>query len=188
MIYTNFSYLRKALALSEAQVASKASVSRLTVRQLQSEDANPTLKTMSQLAQSLHKEVFLFLAPEGEEVLSRSSTVAVSLFVSQDEESWPLHYMELVDTFRRSNDFRLFLLPPVRELSPRMTALLASVVCALSAEVDLPPPEWAKRSYFLPKPWFPSEMESLKALALRDSPIHFRKNNIFVQDNFLKRV
>jgi hypothetical protein len=38
------------------------------------------------------------------------------------------------------------------------------------------------------KPWFVSEVNSLYAMALFDSPLAFRNNNIFVLENFLNRA
>ncbi len=49
-------------------------------------------------------------------------------------------------------------------------------------------PDWCHTKMFLAKPWFVSEMNSLKAMAIRDSHIAFRKNNIFVLDNFMERA
>jgi hypothetical protein len=37
-------------------------------------------------------------------------------------------------------------------------------------------------------PWFVSGMESLKAIALVESPLPFRLRKIFVLENFLSRV
>ena len=40
----------------------------------------------------------------------------------------------------------------------------------------------------LATPWFVAGVENLKALALVESPTHFRKRNIFVLGNFLSRA
>jgi len=55
-------------------------------------------------------------------------------------------------------------------------------------ELGVESPPWAMRSYYLPEPWFVSEVESLKAMAIQESPLFFRRNNIFVLDNFLSRA
>jgi len=49
-------------------------------------------------------------------------------------------------------------------------------------------PDWAQKDHCLPEPWFVAEMESLKASALVESPAYYKKNNIFVLENFLKRA
>lgn len=57
---------------------------------------------------------------------------------------------------------------------------MASVCCALCQEVGILAPEWAAKIYFFPEPWFLSEVEFLKAMLIIESPIYFRRNNIFV--------
>ena len=175
--------------LSEETVAAKASVSRLTLRQAERGEGNPTLKTLDRIAGSLGMELLVLVVPLETPVDSSASTVAVSLKACHDGfETWPLHLMELVDAFRKTRDLRLLALPPVRELDERLKALLASTVVFLCEEAGVPSPTWAVEPRFLPKPWFLSETESLKAMAIRDSPLAFRRNNIFVQDNFLVRI
>jgi hypothetical protein len=44
------------------------------------------------------------------------------------------------------------------------------------------------RPLFLPDPWFVAGIENLKASALVESPVQFRRNNIFVLGNFLSRA
>jgi hypothetical protein len=102
--------------------------------------------------------------------------------------TWKIQLMDFVDEFRRTLDTRLILLPPPSSLDKRLKALLASTVTQLCLETGIPSPGWARKSYFLPKPWFLSEMNSLKASAIIESPIAFRRNNLFVQRNFLQRA
>jgi hypothetical protein len=40
----------------------------------------------------------------------------------------------------------------------------------------------------LPRPWFVAGVENLKATALVESPLPFRRNNVFVLGNFLSRA
>jgi hypothetical protein len=40
----------------------------------------------------------------------------------------------------------------------------------------------------LPAPWFVAGVENLKASALVESPVQFRRNNVFVLGNFLARA
>ena len=189
MILTNFKYLRLRKNLSEEALASRASLSRLTLRQIEAGDGNPTLQSLERLSVALDRELCVMLLTKGRLCDSEVSTVAVSLKAERDGfESWPIHFMELVDAFRKTMDLRLFLLPPVSLLDTRLEALLASIVCHLCAEVVVPEPAWARRSFFLSQPWFPSQTESLKAMAIRESPLAFRRNNIFVCENFLARA
>ena len=79
--------------------------------------------------------------------------------------------------------------PPVSEKPVTgSAALLASTVEMLCAERRMPVPWWCGGAGILPAPWFVSGVENLKALALVESPAHFRKRNIFVLANFLARA
>ena len=55
----------------------------------------------------------------------------------------------------------------------------------IPSKVDIQ--RWEKL-YGLDKPWFVSGFENLKSTALIESPLNFRKRNIFVLGNFLTRV
>ena len=96
--------------------------------------------------------------------------------------------MDFVDEYRRALDYRLLLLPPVQDLDRRLKALLSGIVFSLCQESGVEPPSWCEKEFFLDEPWFVSGMDSLKALALLESPLAFRQHNIFVLQNFLDRV
>lgn len=187
---TPFQKLRERQETSERDQAAEATLSRVVLRQLESpsKEQNPTLKSLCFLAQSLERDVIVLVTPENE-CEAESSTLAVSYHVLRDGfESWKIHFMELVDTFRKTLDPRLILLPPAPSLDAKLKALLASMVLELCEEAQIGPPTWATRSFYLEKPWFPSGMESLKATSIVESPLSFRRNNIFVQENILKRA
>jgi transcriptional regulator with XRE-family HTH domain len=183
-----FSHLRQKKLLSERSFAESAGISRLTLRRLESGGGNPTIDSLERAAAALGRRCVLLLVPD-RPAASDYCTVAASLKVLADGfDSWTIHFLELVDEFRKTADGCLLLLPPTRGLDARLEALLASIAVALSEEVGQSPPAWAARRYFLPRPWFVAGVESLKAMAIRDSPVAFRNNNIFVQDNFLQRA
>jgi hypothetical protein len=96
--------------------------------------------------------------------------------------------MNFVDAFRQSPDAGLVRSTPTNGLDPRLSALLTSTVEFLCMERDLSIPEWCAGIEPLKKPWFVSGIENLKASALLESPVHFRKRNIFVMSSFLDRV
>ncbi len=181
--------LRLKEGLSEHALAERAQLSRLTVRQLELEEGNPTLKSLTQVADALEHSLLCIAVPKDSPGKSEFSTVVTALRIAENGfDSWPLHLMELVDEFRRRPDMRLLLLPPVKGTEPRVVALLASTCLQLCEEAGLEAPYWATLSYFLDEPWFISETESLKAFALLESPLAYRKNNLFVQSNFLARA
>lgn len=68
-------------------------------------------------------------------------------------------------------------------------AYWAAMVETLCREVGLPPPAWTESPRcFLHRPWFAGAMESLKAILLAESPVAFRRRNLFVSGNALTRV
>jgi transcriptional regulator with XRE-family HTH domain len=111
-----------------------------------------------------------------------------SLMKIASEASWKLWLFEFVDTFRRCPREDLVAAPPDRDTRDRIRSLLASTVETLCAERGLPPPWWCGGVGVLAMPWFVAGVENLKALALLESPAHFRKRNIFVLANFLSRA
>ena len=58
----------------------------------------------------------------------------------------------------------------------------------LRYELKFKPPEWILAVSAPRDPWFVSKVESLKAIALVESPLPFRLRKIFVLENFLSRV
>jgi transcriptional regulator with XRE-family HTH domain len=119
----------------------------------------------------------------------RDSIVMVSIRIQADgPASWPLHLFNFVDAFRSSPKESLVQSPPVDVLEDRLKCLLASTVETLCADVQVNIPEWCYGVRGLKEPWFVAEIESLKAMALVESPVRFRKRNIFVLGNLLERV
>lgn len=177
----------KRLGLSERAASISAKVSRGTWRVITERKATVELKSAAAAAHALGVQLILLLTHQ--EACSDFSTVAVSFRVLQDGvQSWKIHFMNFVDEFRRTWDPRLILLPPPSELPLKLKGLLAAIVLTLGEEAGIDSPEWARKRYDLEKPWFVSETESLKATALLESPLHFRRNGIFVGANFLERV
>ncbi len=180
--------LRKLSKLSERDVALAAGIARETLRSCEAEPRQAKILHLERIAQVFKLQVLLEFVP-ATPGMSELSCVAVSLAVIRDGfDSWKIHFMDFVDEFRRTRDVRLILLAPVSSLDTKLRALLASITCVLCNEADIDVPTWAGREYFLERPWFVSEMQSLKAMALLESNPEFRRNNIFIHENFLKRV
>lgn len=119
----------------------------------------------------------------------KEATAGQALEAVRKGEDWRTAFMNFVDGFRRQPSLELIKNPPRRDRAdPKMYALLQSICIKLCQEKDLPIEQWLTDRAFLPEPWFVSGMKSLYATALRESPVPFRKNNIFVLGNFLDRV
>ncbi|MEW6186362.1 MAG: hypothetical protein AB1585_11565 [Thermodesulfobacteriota bacterium] len=68
-------------------------------------------------------------------------------------------------------------------------AYLAAVAEYLCREAGLPPPTWTEEpEFFLHEPWFAGGLENLKAILLVESPVPFRRRNLFVSANAMTRV
>ncbi|MBI2602941.1 MAG: helix-turn-helix transcriptional regulator [Deltaproteobacteria bacterium] len=173
---------------SERDVAEEVGLSRSTLRQVEAGVQYSNMKSLRVLAEYYGRDLHVFLTPT-EDSVADSSSYGVSLKVKQDGfSSWKIHFMDFVDAYRRSLDPRLLVFPPTKGLDIRLRALLASIVTALCLETGESVPGWAKKSYFLKEPWFVSEVENLKAMSILESQWPFRRNNIFVLGNFLKRA
>jgi transcriptional regulator with XRE-family HTH domain len=103
-------------------------------------------------------------------------------------DSWKTHIFDLVDRLRVDPAPTLLDTAPAPGLEPRLMALVASVVDTLAAEQGWDPPDWSAGVGPLPRPWFVSGVENLKASALVESPARFRRRNVFVLANFLSRA
>ena len=100
----------------------------------------------------------------------------------------------LLDDFRlrcKTPEEKLALVadPPDPTSEPETDAYLAALVETLCREVSKNPPVWTESpSTYLPRPWFAAGLESLKAILLAESPVSFRRRNLFVSANALHRV
>ena len=179
--------IMKRLGLTEVTASKKAQITRSTWRAVTSNGEKIGLNSLVAVAKTLGLDLSLLLTPS--EINTDFSTLGVSYKAMRDgPNSWKIHFMDFADEFRRTLDPRLILLPPSNELEPKLICLLASIVVSLCEEVEIDVPHWARRRFDLHQPWFVSEVESLKASALLESPLAFRRNNIFVLSNFLERL
>jgi len=74
-------------------------------------------------------------------------------------------------------------------LDVKHSAYIAAVVEELCVRNGLDFPLWIEdEQYTLKSPYFVGGLESIKAFLLIESPISFRRRNIFVSENVLSRV
>lgn len=107
------------------------------------------------------------------------------------EEEW-LRIAEFVDRFRGADEkkrMELMRAPPADSGDAVIGAYWAATVESLCMERGIAPPAWVnERRFFLKTPFFAGGMEFLKALLLIESPVPFRRRNIFVSSNALSRA
>lgn len=183
-----FSKTRAELGLSQRGLAARANVAFRTIQLIETGEHDPRLSTLDRLA-------FAMKYPEkivSEQVYSvfELPPDSVKLFsqrMAKQNQDWKVCLFDFVDCFRKTADKRYVNDPPER-LEPQLFALVTSTVETLCNELHLEIPWWCAGVPSLIEPWFVAGMENLKAMAIVSSPIHFRKRNIFVLDNFLDRV
>ncbi len=107
--------------------------------------------------------------------------------MESDVKNRLIHLMDFVDDFRYYKDPSA-LQEPFSLGNGKTDALLAGAVECLCDELGIPCPEWIGNIPACKDPWFLSEMENMKAIALAESPLPFRMRKIFVLENFLSRV
>ena len=79
--------------------------------------------------------------------------------------------------------------PPEPTGEPVTDAYLAAMVETLCLEVAIPAPAWTDGpSTFMSRPWFAGGLQSLKAILLAETPVAFRRRNLFISANALHRV
>ena len=181
---------RRRMGLSQRELARRARISYKTVQLIESGGHDPRWSTLRRLAGTLGIEAGkLDAALENCLAPQEDSIPAVSERMIEDgPASWKGWLFEFVDAFRKAPNADLAESPPAADLDPRLKALLASTVELLCAQIKAPAPLWCSGIGSLETPWFPSEIENLKASALVESPAQYRRRNIFVLRNFLARA
>lgn len=107
--------------------------------------------------------------------------------MATDPQHWLLHLMDFVDDFRYFKD-PAAIAEPFELHEGKLNAMLASTSEYLCDELGFEPPSWLSDVPALRYPWFVSGIESLKAIAIVESPLRFKIRQIFVLENFLSRV
>jgi hypothetical protein len=107
--------------------------------------------------------------------------------IKEDPENWRVSLMDFVDDFRYYHDPKM-IDEPFELDDERIDALLAATAEQLCEEMKIKTPAWILGVPAPRDPWFVSEMESLKAIAIVESPLPFRIRKLFVLENFLSRV
>jgi transcriptional regulator with XRE-family HTH domain len=176
--------------LSQRELALRAGLSFRGYQLLERPDHNASLRTLEKVARvlglppsgaRLALEAFLSLPPE-------SIRAAGLRILADGPKSWTVHLFDFTDAFRRVRSPDLVRDPPPPLKSERLEAVVAGTVEALCAETSLPPPSWCMAVPPLAEPWFVAGVENLKASALVESPVAFRRRNVFVLGNFLARA
>lgn len=180
---------REYQGLSQRMLARRAGISYKTLQLIEAGKHDPRWSTVAKVIKALGLPIERLNAGMERYYGLKASTIAeLSQRLLEDGEDWRQWLMEFVDEFRKKPSTETVLQPPDARLSPRLTALLASTVEYMCSEGRIAPPAWCLAAPSLETPWFVSELESLKASALVESPAQFRRRSIFTLGNFLERA
>jgi hypothetical protein len=106
--------------------------------------------------------------------------------------TWGYALAEFVDAFRRADATERRALAgraSRRGSSALERAYWAAAVESVCSEARMRPPAWVNApSRFLREPYFAGGLESLKAILIAESPVPFRRRNLFVSENALSRA
>ncbi len=100
---------------------------------------------------------------------------------------WQIPLMDFVDEFRRTKNAEI-IQKPFQAGNEQFDALVASTIEYVCDEQGVEAPVWVWAVPACQQPWFVSGVENLKATALVESPVYFRRCKIFVLGNFLDRM
>lgn len=187
---TSLKKARRERGLSQRGLAQLAGAPFRTIQLLEKGGHDPRLSTIQKIAlglglprSALEKMLTRLLETPPDSVVFTSRQIE-----EEGEDRWKTRFFNFVDAFRKHPTGRFVQDPPDQETSPRIQALLASTVETLCEETGTKIPAWCESVPPLSHPWFVSGIENLKATAIVESPVRFRQRNIFVLDNFLRRV
>lgn len=180
---------RNKIGVSQRAMASLSGLSFRTIQLLESGVHDPKISTLKNIAKALgyppdiigHHLDIIFNEP------ADSILIISERILEEGEDSWKIWLFNFVDAFRQHKEISYIRNPPTQGLPPKIVALLSSTVETLCDELSIAKPTWCGSVSMLATPWFVSGVENLKATAIAESPIHFRKRNIFVLENFLSR-
>lgn len=125
----------------------------------------------------------------------RPKTLAAVAHLTSRGQSFDLCLANFLDEFYAAPDGSALSEPP-ELLAPKFgdqgqveDAYLAATAEHLAAACDFQIPAWVvDDARKLHRPWFASQLASLRAVLLLESPPTFRSRNLFVSENALTRV
>ena len=125
----------------------------------------------------------------------RPKSLAEVAMLTVNGSSFDLNFANFLDEFYfRPNADALLPEPPLlaphnENIGAIQDAYLAAAAEELARKFDLPWPTWSNRDERkLHRPWFASQLASLRAVLILESPPGFRSRNLFVSENALTRV
>ena len=171
---------RRQLHLASQQMTQRALAAQLGISQpaiaqrlrgYTSEYDTQALETMQSCAQSISES----LVSPRENLSTRLRVIAQA--------------MSDFRSLTQPHDQRFFLREPQSTGNTQWDALLAGVAAREARRAGLPIPRWTMASTrFLDRPWFPTEVPNLRAMAFEASPADFAIRNVYLDPTELESV
>lgn len=118
------------------------------------------------------------------------SLLEVSQRVFHEDQKFGPWFREFLDSFytMKDEERRVALMSEPEMMNPIRDAYIAAAAEELARKFNLPEPEWVHNpDRFLEEPYFATNLQSLKATLIKESPIGFRRRLIFVSEDALYR-
>jgi transcriptional regulator with XRE-family HTH domain len=186
--------LREAKGLSQAAVARRIGTSQSWVARMESGLVDPGLGSVSRYLQAIGAR--LELRPASEAADFSPTTLAelarrARRHVTHPETMLRMCLQFIDDFMDAAPESRAALLqtPPRSTGDGRWDAFLAALAEHLAFHHQLPIPRWTgRKGTVLRRWWFLSDLPSVKAAALAESPAAFRRRGIFITDDLFVRA
>lgn len=128
-------------------------------------------------------------------MITRPSTLVETAERIRSGETSSVAVGEFLDAYYASRDAQMLAkqppsvhLPDLRKTQV-INAYLSAVAESLAYTDQREPPSWVReKQYFLESPWFATNIPGLRILLLMESPVFFRRRNLFVSRNALSRA
>ncbi len=186
---------RRRAALSQAELARRAGTSQPTLASYESGRLVPRLDTVERILEAAGHELSLTARPmvrRGAEPIAEVSRELREILQQEGGRGAWRRLLDFVDDVRgspRPGQEWLVADEPPPCGDARFDAAMAALVEFLCDEVDLPWPGWTDApERFIEPWWFVSGLPGYEAMALRDSPVEFKRHGVFVNEGAFDRV
>jgi transcriptional regulator with XRE-family HTH domain len=186
--------LREARGLTQAQVADRMGTSQAWVARMESGAADAGMSAVRRYLDAIgaHLDVALDATPPPFFPMSLADLAATTRRFAGDGEAMLRLCLQFVDDFEDAGPDvqpRLLRARPGSTGDPRWDAFIGALAEHLAYHHGLPLPDWADRDdRFLRRSWFLSDLPSVRAAALAESPAAFRRRGVFVTADFFARA
>ncbi|MQA26022.1 MAG: helix-turn-helix domain-containing protein [Micromonosporaceae bacterium] len=179
--------------LSVRALADAAGVASSTVHRIERGDLQPTVDTLSRIAEAAGMRLRIEPRPD-HSVSLVGLAVSMRPDIAAGDHSWPVRKAaELVRRFRSADDplvrRRMIAAEPPATGDPRWDAFLAGLAEWLAVQADMDVPAWARdKDRYLCRGWWVTPMESMRAWEYAGSPASLQSHGVYLHRDSLLNV